>query len=105
MTKTVSKPTRKATKPNRKTVKTIAVKAETPPTPAIRPGTKTQILITLLKRPDGATAEELMAAVGWQKHSVQGFIAGTVKKKMGFAVSSEKQQDGPRRYRILKAGK
>ena len=101
MTKTVSKPARKAKAP----AKTAKTKSEKSAPPAVRPGTKTEILVSLLERPNGATAEELMAATGWQKHSVQGFIASTVKKKMGLAVSSEKQQDGPRRYRILKAGK
>jgi len=98
---TVSKPARKAVKAPAKASKT---KPEKSAPPSIRPGTKTHILVTLLDRPDGATAEELMAAAGWQKHSVQGFIAGTVKKKMGLAVSSEKQPDGPRRYRIVREG-
>ena len=102
MTKTTTKPTRKAAKAPAKATKT---KPEKKTAPTSRPGTKTQILITLLERPDGATAEELMAAAGWQKHSVQGFIAGTVKKKMGFTVSSEKPDDGPRRYRIISEGK
>ncbi len=107
MTKTASKPARKAKAPAKtaKTpTKTTKTKSEKSTAPAVRPSTKTHIRITLLQRPDGATAEELMAAAGWQKHSVQGFIAGTVKKKMGFAVLSEKQEGGPRRYRILKDG-
>ena len=102
MTKTASKPARKAVKAP---AKTTNARPEKDPVPTVRPGTKTHIIITLLERPDGATAEELMAAAGWRKHSVRGFIAGTVKKKMGRTVSSEKPEDGPRRYRILKDGK
>jgi len=71
------------------------------PTP--KRGTKTQVLLSLLERPKGATAEDMMAAVGWQKHSVRGFLAGTVKKKLGLALSSERQEKGPRRYRIVKS--
>ena len=72
--------------------------------PSTKPGTKTHKLITLLSCPKGATAEELMTAVGWQKHSVHGFLAGTVKKKLGLTLSSETPDDGPRRYRIVKDG-
>ena len=71
--------------------------------PTAKSGTKIQVLLSLLERPKGATAEEMMAAVGWQKHSVHGFLAGTVKKKLGLALSSERQEKGPRRYRIVKS--
>ena len=42
----------------------------------------------------------MMQATDWQQHSVRGFMAGTVKKKMGFALSSAKDIDHVRRYRI-----
>ncbi len=71
------------------------------PSPAaVRPGTKQALLIDLLKRKKGATIEEAVAATGWQPHSVRGAISGTLKKKLGLAVTSEKPGDGPRRYRI-----
>lgn len=57
-------------------------------------------LLALLRRSAGATLVELMAATGWQKHSVRGFIAGTVKKKLGLFVESTKI-DGNRSYRIV----
>ncbi len=63
--------------------------------------TKKQICIDLLSRPDGAGIEELQRATGWQAHSVRGFLAGTVKKKLGLELGSDKPDDGPRRYRIL----
>ncbi len=68
---------------------------------AVRPGTKQALLIDLLKRKKGATIEEIVEATGWQPHSVRGAISGTLKKKLGLAVTSEKRGDGPRRYRIV----
>ena len=65
--------------------------------------TKQQICIGLLSRPDGASIEELREATGWQAHSVRGFLAGAVKKKLGLTLVSDKPADGPRRYRILSA--
>ncbi len=66
----------------------------------VRPGTKQALLIDLLKRKKGATIEKIVEATGWQPHSVRGAISGTLKKKLGLAVTSEKPGDGPRRYRI-----
>ncbi len=68
--------------------------------PAVRPGTKQALLIDLLKRKKGATIEEIVEATGWQAHSVRGAISGALKKKLGLAVTSEKREDGLRRYRI-----
>lgn len=65
--------------------------------------TKQQICLDLISRPEGATVEELQAATGWQQHSVRGFLAGAVKKKLGFKLLSEKPDGEPRRYRIASA--
>ena len=46
------------------------------------------------------TAKELMAATGWQPHSVRGFISGTLGKKMGLTVVSAKGENGERTYSI-----
>jgi DNA-binding MarR family transcriptional regulator len=73
--------------------------------PAVRPGTKQALLIDLLKRKKGATIEEIVEATGWQAHSVRGAISGTLKKKLGLMVTSEKSDDGPRRYRIVDRGR
>ena len=62
--------------------------------------TKQQTCLDLLSRREGATIEELQAATGWQQHSVRGFLAGAVKKKLGLTLLSEKPDAGPRRYRI-----
>ena len=61
--------------------------------------TKQQTCLDLLGRREGATLEELEEATGWQKHSVRGFLAGAVKKKLGLTLVSEKPDAGPRRYR------
>ncbi|MEZ5900022.1 MAG: DUF3489 domain-containing protein [Hyphomicrobiaceae bacterium] len=62
--------------------------------------TKQDRILTLLRRRDGATITEMMEASGWQQHSVRGFLAGTIKKKLGLALTSSKTAGGLRRYRI-----
>jgi hypothetical protein len=62
--------------------------------------TKNAQLLQLLNRPDGASIEDMMQATEWQQHSVRGFLAGTVKKKMGLALTSSKAEGEVRRYRI-----
>ena len=62
---------------------------------------KLDTLVTLLRRPTGATIQELAVATAWQTHSVRGALAGTLKKK-GHTISSE-VIDGVRRYRIAEA--
>jgi hypothetical protein len=57
-------------------------------------------LISLLRRPEGATLEELVATTGWQPHSVRGALSGTIRKKLGLDLSSEKSDRG-RVYRIV----
>ena len=54
----------------------------------------------MLKRPDGVTLADIMAATDWQAHSVRGFISGSLGKKMGLTVESFKRPDGVRAYRI-----
>lgn len=62
--------------------------------------TRTDTVIVLLKRRRGATIDQLMEATGWQAHSVRGFLSGTLRKRMGLTVISEKSANGERRYRI-----
>lgn len=57
-------------------------------------------MLDLLKRSGGATTKELMKVTGWQPHSVRGFLSGTLRKKMGLAVTSSKGEDGERSYSI-----
>ena len=65
-----------------------------------REGSKTATILDLLKRPDGATAKELLKVTGWQPHSLRGFISGTLGKKMGLAVTSTKGEEGERVYSV-----
>ena len=62
--------------------------------------TKHAQLLNLLNRPEGASIEDMMQATEWQQHSVRGFLAGTVKKKMGLALTSSKAEGEVRRYQI-----
>jgi hypothetical protein len=61
---------------------------------------KQQLCLELLRRAEGACVEELQAATGWQAHSVRGFLSGTVKKKLGLTLISDRAGDGPRCYHI-----
>ena len=62
-------------------------------------GSKQDRVIALLRRRDGATLAALVKATGWKPHSVRGFLAGTVRKKLKLQLISEKV-DGVRTYRI-----
>ena len=72
--------------------------------PAARTESKLQTCLGLLNSTEGATIDELMAATGWQAHSVRGFLAGTVKKKLNLVLESSKAPDGVRRYHVMNAG-
>lgn len=65
-----------------------------------REGTKQATLIAMLQAPDGATIEEIMAATGWQSHTVRGAMAGALKKKLGLEVTSEKIENRGRVYKL-----
>ena len=62
--------------------------------------TKRDQILKLLSRRDGASIPEIMEACGWQQHSVRGFLAGTVKKKLGLDLTSSKTDAEARRYRV-----
>lgn len=66
----------------------------------IRPGTKLSAIIEAMRHPGGATIAQLMASTGWQAHTVRGAISGMVRKRLGYAVVTEKGADGQRAYRI-----
>ena len=64
--------------------------------------TKMTLILDLLRRPGGATLAEMMAATGWQSHSVRGALAGALRKR-GIIVESSKG-DGIRRYSVAPVG-
>ncbi len=66
-----------------------------------RAATKQAKVVELLERADGATIQEIVKATGWQPHTVRGAISGALKKKLGLAVISAKEERG-RVYRISK---
>jgi hypothetical protein len=65
-----------------------------------RQRTKKQIALTLLERSKGASIAEMQKSMGWQAHSVRGFLAATIKKMPDVILTSEKTLGRPRRYHI-----
>jgi len=91
---------KKATPPKKAAKAPKTAKAEAPKPKETRAGSKTAQILELLKRPGGATLQELMAATEWQPHSIRGFISGTLGKKMGLNVESAKGENGQRTYSL-----
>lgn len=84
----------------RAVVKTEPANIKSQPQKAQASVTKQETVLTLLSRADGVSIPEMMLATQWQQHSVRGFLAGTVKKKLGFQLTSIKASGDDRRYRI-----
>jgi hypothetical protein len=71
-----------------------------PKTRTPRAGTKQATLIAMLRMPDGATIEEIGAALQWAPHTIRGVMAGALKKKLALKVSSEKVEGRGRVYKL-----
>ena len=101
MTKPKSKPKATTRSSARKTSKAKS-RPRSAPTSS-RPGagadTKHARIIAMLRTPAGATIAAIMTATDWQQHSVRGFLAGVVRKRLGLNLVSE-QTDKGRVYRI-----
>jgi len=78
----------------------LALEALPDPRPA-RPSKQADV-IALLRRPEGATIEEVRTATGWQPHTVRGLFSGALRKKLGLTVMGAKEDRG-RVYRIAAA--
>jgi len=86
--------------------KLVKPKRGTPPQPqpslvkqTERTETKQGRILAMLRAPSGVTIDAIMHATGWQQHSVRGFLAGVVRKKLGFNLVSAATEGG-RLYRI-----
>src|SRR6266566_694096 len=91
-----SRPERSGTK---KKAAAVSAKAPKALSDRAKPNSKQDKIVALLQRPKGATLDVLVKETQWQKHSVRGFLAGTVRKKLKLPLLSEKI-DGIRTYRI-----
>jgi Protein of unknown function (DUF3489) len=81
----------------RRKVTSAAATAKAPPKsdePKVERVTKQERLLTLLSQAEGASIEEMIHATDCQQHSVRGFLAGTVKKKLGFSLTPSKAAAG-----------
>jgi len=101
MTKPKSKPKAATRSTARRTAKPASRKRSVPaPSKSTAgPDTKHARIIAMLRKPAGATIAAIMAATDWQQHSVRGFLAGVVRKKLGLNLVSD-QTDKGRVYRI-----
>ena len=69
------------------------------PQPDAKRPSKQDEVIAMLRRPEGATVDEVASATGWQRHTVRGVFSGTPKKKLGLTIASANEERG-RVYRI-----
>ena len=100
----------KTTKPSRKTTapraressrKRLRVQSKNAASRTVRTkSSKTDQCLAMLRQSEGVTVADLMAATGWQAHSVRGFLSGTVRKKLGLDLQSSKSNGEARRYHV-----
>ena len=103
------KKSKRKTAPRSRPVKTAKRKSSKRPVPVdavsstldrAGAGTKNAQVVAMLQDRTGTTIASIMAATGWQQHSVRGFLAGVVREKLGLNLVSEPSESG-RVYRII----
>jgi len=99
MTKPKSRPKTATRSAARKAAKSASRSTQASSRPTAGPDTKHARIIAMLRTPAGATIAAIITATDWQQHSVRGFLAGVVRKKLGLNLVSE-QTDKGRVYRI-----
>ena len=77
--------------------------SSSPKPPIQHSRTKQAMLISLLRRSEGAAMDEIVAATGWLTHTARGAMSGALGKKLGLVVASLKEKDRGRVYRIAKS--
>lgn len=68
--------------------------------PRSRDNSKQAQVIAMLRRPEGATIDQICEMTGWQSHTARGFFAAALKKKLGLTITSEKPEGGERVYHV-----
>ncbi|MFM7523354.1 MAG: DUF3489 domain-containing protein [Betaproteobacteria bacterium] len=68
--------------------------------PRTRDNSKQAQVIAMLRRPEGATIAQICEVTGWKQHTVRGTFAGALKKKLGSEITSSKEDNLGRVYRI-----
>ena len=71
--------------------------------PDPKPPSKQDVVIAMLRQPEGATVDEVASVIGWQRHTIRGLFSGTLKKKLRLTVASAREERG-RVYRIVEGG-
>jgi len=101
MSKKKTKPSKapKAAKANK--APKVAKEPKAKPEKKAKAASKLDIVIELLKRPEGATIEDMVKATGWQKHTVRSAVSAAIGKKRGYKVVNEKSENGVRTYKIV----
>ena len=64
------------------------------PQPDAKRPSKQDEVIAMLRRPEGATVDEVANATGWQRHTVRGVFSETLKKKLGLTIASANEERG-----------
>src|SRR6202011_4862726 len=80
----------------------IEILPDPEPHPDPKRPSKQEVVIAMLRLPEGATVDEVASVTGWQRHTVRGVFSGTLKKKLGLALASAQEERG-RVYRIAES--